>query len=184
MNKIMFVDDEEDLELLMRQRFRRQLRAKEFEFYFARSGIEALKLLEKEPDIRLVVSDINMPEMDGLTLLKNINQQFPDVIAIIVSAYGDMSNIRAAMNLGAFDFVTKPINFDDLNLTINKTFSHIQYLINSEKTRSQLDTLLYELNVAASIQQSILPKKFIKNDFIELYANMTAAKEIGGDFYD
>jgi len=180
----MFVDDEEDLELLMRQRFRRQLRAKEFEFYFARSGIEALKLLEKEPDIRLVVSDINMPEMDGLTLLKNINQQFPDVIAIIVSAYGDMSNIRAAMNLGAFDFVTKPINFDDLNLTINKTFSHIQYLINSEKTRSQLDTLLYELNVAASIQQSILPKKFIKNDFIELYANMTAAKEIGGDFYD
>lgn len=182
--KILFVDDEPDVEVLMMQRFRRQLREKKFIFSFARSGIQALEVLAKEPDIRLVISDINMPEMDGLTLLRNINEKFPNVIPIIVSAYGDMNNIRAAMNLGAFDFVTKPINFEDLNVTIDKTLMHIQNLIDALKTRSRLDGILHELNVASEIQQSILPKDFIHDDHMEIFAKMTAAKEIGGDFYD
>ncbi|MBS0286054.1 MAG: fused response regulator/phosphatase [Proteobacteria bacterium] len=182
--RILIVDDEPDVEVLMTQRFRRQIREKKFTLFFARNGIQALDLLGKEPEIRLVISDINMPEMDGLTLLRNINEKFPDVIPIIVSAYGDMNNIRAAMNLGAFDFVTKPINFEDLNVTIDKTLGHIQNLLNAQKTKSRLDGILHELNVANEIQQSILPRNFIQDNFIQMFAKMTAAKEIGGDFYD
>lgn len=182
--KILIVDDEPDVEVLMTQRFRRQVREKKFALFFGRSGLEALQVLEKEPGIRLVISDINMPEMDGLTLLKNINEKFPNVIPIIVSAYGDMNNIRAAMNLGAFDFVTKPINFEDLNATLDKTLMHIQHLIDAQKTKHRLEGILHELNVASEIQQSILPRDFINDDNIDLYAKMTAAKEVGGDFYD
>lgn len=182
--KILIVDDEPDVEVLMKQRFRRQIRENKFELFFAHNGIEALEQLKKDPHIRLVISDINMPEMDGLTLLRNINEKFPAVIPIIVSAYGDMNNIRAAMNLGAFDFVTKPINFDDLNVTIDKTLVHIQNLLSAQKTRSRLDSILHELNVASEIQQSILPRNFISDNDIDLFANMAAAKEIGGDFYD
>jgi len=182
--KILIVDDEPDVEVLMKQRFRRQIRENKFELFFALNGILALEALSKDPGIRLVISDINMPEMDGLTLLRNINEKYPTVIPIIVSAYGDMNNIRAAMNLGAFDFVTKPINFDDLNVTIDKTLVHIQNLIQAQKTRSRLDGILHELNVANEIQQSILPRNFINDNNIEMFAKMAAAKEIGGDFYD
>ncbi|MGE3319116.1 MAG: PP2C family protein-serine/threonine phosphatase [Candidatus Berkiella sp.] len=183
-SKILIVDDEPDVEVLMKQRFRRQIRENKFELFFAQNGIQALEVLQKDTEIRLVISDINMPEMDGLTLLRNINEKFPAVIPIIVSAYGDMNNIRAAMNLGAFDFVTKPINFDDLNVTIDKTLTHIQRLLQAQKTRSRLDGILHELNVASEIQQSILPRNFINDNNIEMFAKMTAAKEIGGDFYD
>lgn len=182
--KILIVDDEPDVEVLMTQRFRRQLREKKFLFAFAHNGIQALDALEKDPEIRLVISDINMPEMDGLTLLRNISTKFPSVIPIIVSAYGDMNNIRAAMNLGAFDFVTKPINFEDLTATIDKTLLHIQNLINAQRTKVRLDSILHELNVASEIQQSILPRDFINDNHIEMFAKMVAAKEIGGDFYD
>lgn len=182
--KILIVDDEPDVQLLMKQRFRKQIRENQMELFFAQSGVEALKVLDLQPDIRMIISDINMPEMDGLTLLKNLGERHPKVIPIIVSAYGDMGNIRAAMNLGAFDFVTKPINFDDLNATIDKTLTHLSTLIESEQTKDKLDGILHELNVAAEIQQSILPKEFIKNDSIDLYGKMTPAKQIGGDFYD
>jgi sigma-B regulation protein RsbU (phosphoserine phosphatase) len=182
--KILIVDDEPDVEVLMKQRFRRQIREKKFELFFAHNGIEALDMLQKDPSVRLVISDINMPEMDGLTLLRNINEKFPLVIPIIVSAYGDMNNIRAAMNLGAFDFVTKPINFEDLTVTIDKTLGHIQHLLEAQKTRSRLDGILHELNVASEIQQSILPRNFINDSNIDLFAKMNAAKEVGGDFYD
>lgn len=184
MKKILIVDDEPDVELLMKQRFRRQIRDNTFTLLFARNGVEALEILNKDPEIRMVISDINMPEMDGLTLLDRIHKELPDVIAIIVSAYGDMNNIRTAMNRGAFDFVTKPINFEDLNLTIDKTLIHIQQLIDAEKTKSRLENILYELHVARDIQQSILPKEFINSNQLSLFAKMTAAKEVGGDFYD
>lgn len=184
MDKILIVDDEPDVEVLMKQRFRRQIREKQFSLYFAHNGIEALNVLSTEKDIRLLISDINMPEMDGLTLLKNIGEKFPEVIPIIVSAYGDMNNIRQAMNLGAFDFVTKPINFDDSTVTIQKTMKHIQNLIESEKTKTKLDGILHELNVASEIQQSILPRDFINDNSLQVFAKMTAAKSVGGDFYD
>jgi adenylate cyclase len=118
---ILFVDDEQDLEVLVLQRFRRQIRANEIEFIFARDGVEALERLSSRSDIDLVVTDISMPRMDGLTLLEKLQDHDTDLLTIIVSAYGDMSNIRTAMNRGAFDFLTKPIDFQDLEATVAKT---------------------------------------------------------------
>jgi adenylate cyclase len=125
MAKILAVDDEADFELLIRQRFRRQIRAGEFDFRFARHGEEALAALGAEPDIELMLLDINMPVMDGLTLLSELRARQLPVRAIIVSAYGDMVNIRTAMNRGAFDFVTKPVDLTDLEVTMNKTLDDI-----------------------------------------------------------
>jgi adenylate cyclase len=123
--KILAVDDEADFEALIRQRFRRQIRAGEFDFRFARHGEEALAVLAAEPEIEMMLLDINMPVMDGLTLLSELRARRLPVRAIIVSAYGDMANIRTAMNRGAFDFVTKPVDLNDLETTINKTRDEI-----------------------------------------------------------
>ena len=126
--KIMVVDDEADLETLIKQKFRRQIREKTYEFSFASNGAEALRMLHDSPDIDMVLSDINMPEMDGLTLLTKLAEQNLLLKSVIVSAYGDMDNIRVAMNRGAFDFLCKPINFEDLELTVEKTIKHVLQL--------------------------------------------------------
>jgi len=128
MTKILVVDDETDLEILIKQKFRRKIREREYEFLFAKNGIQALKKLQEHADVDVVLSDINMPEMDGLTLLSELNEKHSILKSVIVSAYGDMENIRTAMNRGAFDFVTKPIDFSDLELTINKTIKHVDQL--------------------------------------------------------
>lgn len=125
MTKILVVDDEADLEALIRQKFRRKIREQQYEFVFAANGKEALERLGQHPDIAIVLSDINMPEMDGLTLLAKLHDAAPLTKAVMVSAYGDMDNIRAAMNRGAFDFVCKPVNFEDLELTMEKTIRHV-----------------------------------------------------------
>ena len=126
--KILSVDDEAPLEALMRQYFRRKIRSGEYEFFFARNGLEALAILYNNPDIEIILSDINMPEMDGLTLLTKVNEmRNPALRVIMVSAYGDMQNIRQAMNNGAFDFATKPIDMDDLSLTIEKAIDQIRF---------------------------------------------------------
>lgn len=125
MAKILVADDEVDLEMLIKQKFRRQIREQKYEFIFALNGNDALDKMVQNPDISIVLSDINMPEMDGLTLLSKLTQSNPLVKAVMVSAYGDMQNIRSAMNLGAFDFVCKPVSFDDLELTIEKTIKHV-----------------------------------------------------------
>ena len=128
MSKILVVDDETDLEILIKQKFRKEIRKNEYEFFFAINGNDALKKLVEQPDIDIVLSDINMPEMDGLTLLTKLNEQSPLIKSVIVSAYGDMENIRVAMNRGAFDFITKPINFEDLSLTMVKTLKHAKVI--------------------------------------------------------
>lgn len=128
MAKILVVDDEADLETLIKQKFRKQIRQKEYEFLFAENGLDALEKLQGEHGVDIVLSDINMPEMDGLTLLTKINELSPIIKSVIVSAYGDMENIRTAMNRGAFDFITKPINFEDLTLTMEKTLKHAKLL--------------------------------------------------------
>ena len=133
--KILAVDDEADFELLIRQRFRRQIRAQEFAFCFAHHGEEALAVLAEEPDIELLLLDINMPVMDGLTLLAELRERQSDVRAIIVSAYGDMANLRTAMNRGAFDFVTKPVDLNDLEITIRKTLADIAKLREMDRLR-------------------------------------------------
>ena len=128
MTKILVVDDEKDLETLIKQKFRRQIREREYEFFFAVNGMDALEKIKGEPEVDLVLSDINMPQMDGLTLLSKLGELRPLLKAVIVSAYGDMENIRTAMNRGAFDFVTKPINFEDLTITMEKTLKHVRQI--------------------------------------------------------
>ena len=128
MAKLLVVDDEEDLEVLIRQKFRRKIRENVYSFLFARDGNEALTLLEAHDDIDVVLTDINMPGMDGLTLLTKLPEASPVIKAVMVSAYGDMDNIRTAMNRGAFDFVFKPVNFEDLDATIEKTLQHVAQL--------------------------------------------------------
>ena len=187
--KILSVDDEMDLELLLTQYFRRKIRKGEYEFSFAHNGLEALTMLLKNKDYDIILSDINMPEMDGLTLLTKINEmQNPALKCIMVSAYGDMGNIRQAMNNGAFDFATKPIDLDDLSVTIEKAIEQIKYIRAMEKEHIQLESLKGDLAVAHEIQQAILPRIFPPfpelADKVEIAASMTAAKDVGGDFYD
>ncbi len=128
MTKILVADDEVDLEMLIKQKFRQKIREQHYEFVFAVNGKDALEKIKLHPDVDIVLSDINMPEMDGLTLLSRLNESSPLIKAVIVSAYGDMDNIRTAMNRGAFDFITKPVNFDDLELTMEKTIQHVNQL--------------------------------------------------------
>ena len=187
--KILSVDDEMDLELLLTQYFRRKIRKGEYEFSFAHNGLEALTMLLKNKDYDIILSDINMPEMDGLTLLTKINEmQNPALKCIMVSAYGDMGNIRQAMNNGAFDFATKPIDLDDLSVTIEKAIEQIKYIRAMEKEHIQLESLKGDLAVAHEIQQAILPRIFPPfpelAEKVEIAATMTAAKDVGGDFYD
>src|SRR6195952_4437926 len=128
MTKILVVDDEPDLEMLMKQKFRRKIRENVYEFVFAKDGQDALDKLKQHADLDIVLSDINMPVMDGLTLLTHLAEVNPIIKAVMVSAYGDMGNIRTAMNRGAFDFVIKPVDFEDLELTIEKTVKYVEQL--------------------------------------------------------
>ncbi len=187
--KILSVDDETPIELLMKQYFRRKIRAGEYEFLFARNGVEALAVLNSHPDIEIILCDINMPEMDGLTLLAKVNEMHnPALRVIMVSAYGDMRNIRQAMNNGAFDFATKPIDMEDLSRTIEKAIEQIHYVHESQKEHTQLVSLKEDLTTASEIQQYFLPRTFPPfpedSDKVDIYASMEAAKEVGGDFYD
>jgi len=125
MAKILVVDDEVDLETLIKQKFRQKIREREYEFVFAINGQDALEKLQQHPDTDVILCDINMPVMDGLTLLSRLKEGNSLAKAVIVSAYGDMDNIRTAMNRGAFDFITKPVNFEDLELTVQKTIQHV-----------------------------------------------------------
>lgn len=187
--KILSVDDEMDLELLLTQYFRRNIRKGEYEFHFAHNGLEALTMLLKDKDYDIILSDINMPEMDGLTLLTKVNEmQNPALKCIMVSAYGDMGNIRQAMNNGAFDFATKPIDLDDLSVTIEKAVEQIAYIKTMQQEHSQLESIKGDLAVASEIQQAILPRVFPpfpeEEQQMDIAALMNAAKDVGGDFYD
>jgi sigma-B regulation protein RsbU (phosphoserine phosphatase) len=185
--KILAVDDEPDFELLIKQRFRQRIRKGDLAFRFARHGEEALAVLAEDPDIGLLLLDINMPVMDGLSLLAELRKRRSPARAVIVSAYGDMPNIRTAMNRGAFDFLTKPIDFDDLETTIQKTIEELVRLREGLKARHELLAIRRELDVARQIQESILPRDFGPKGptgGVSVFAAMHAANEVGGDFYD
>jgi sigma-B regulation protein RsbU (phosphoserine phosphatase) len=187
--RILSVDDEQDLEILLTQYFRKKIKRGEYEFSFAHNGVEALQMiLHGQPHYDIILSDINMPEMDGLTLLTKINElRNPALKCIMVSAYGDMENIRTAMNRGAFDFTTKPINLEDMELTIEKAVEQIRFVKKAQQEHSQLKSIQSDLKVAKEIQETILPKEF--RPFpncrtFDIYASMNAAAYVGGDFYD
>ncbi|HVI68324.1 MAG TPA: adenylate/guanylate cyclase domain-containing protein [Bradyrhizobium sp.] len=138
MATILFVDDEPDLEALVLQKFRKQIREGAVRVIFAHDGVEALESLERH-QVDMVVSDINMPRMDGLSLLQRLQEGEDKKSTIIVSAYGDMNNIRTAMNRGAFDFLTKPIDFGDLETTIDKTIRHIEVLREARRRQAEAE---------------------------------------------
>ena len=181
--KILVVDDEPDLQLLIQQNFFKQIRSKVYDFSFALNGKEALEQLN-DRDFDIVLSDINMPVMDGLTLLKNIGDGFPLLRAVIISAYGDTKNVRVAMNNGAYDFVTKPIDFDDLEITIKKTLKEVDLMKESLRTRDALVSVKQELQIGQQIQTSFLPKEIPTPDGWDVATYFEPAREVAGDFYD
>ena len=184
---ILVVDDEPDLELLITQRFRKEIRENALKFVFASNGQEALTKLGTNGETDVVLTDINMPVMDGLTLLSNLGKEYPLLKSVIVSAYGDMANIRTALNRGAFDFITKPIDFHDLEITLGKSIREAMARKQAEADRDHLVAYRKELDVARRIQESIVPRQFPpfpgRTEF-DVYASMRAARSVGGDFYD
>jgi class 3 adenylate cyclase len=169
MAKILVADDEADLEVLIKQKFRRQIREAQYEFFFALNGLEALERLKENPDIDMVLTDINMPEMDGLTLLQRIHELNPILQSVIVSAYGDMDNIRTAMNRGAFDFITKPVNFEDLEITMNKTLEHVKQLRTTLQAIKENNILKMYVdgNVLRFMNREEFGSNLVKNETIE-----------------
>ena len=182
--KILVVDDEPDIEPLVLQRMRRAIRAGRYQFVFAHDGVDALEKLNQDKGIDMVLSDINMPKMDGLALLEQIPKVDPNLRCVIISAYGDMKNIRTAMNLGAFDFVTKPVDFEDLEVTIERTLSHLMEWREALASRDKLVALQNELDIASKMQQSILPARFPEGPGYQLHGSMEPARTVGGDFFD
>ncbi|MBC7924505.1 MAG: SpoIIE family protein phosphatase [Bryobacteraceae bacterium] len=182
--EILVVDDEADLELLVRHNFRKRIAAGELKFHFAGDGEQALRIIDSHPLIELVVTDINMPVMDGLTLLKKAGELRRILKTVIISAYDDMENIRAAMNGGAYDFLTKPIDFADLERTIDKTQRELQILRQGREAQEELLTLEHELRIATRLQQAILPEVITGREEFEIAASMAAARRVSGDFYD
>ena len=183
--RILVVDDEPDLEPLIKLRMRRKIRSGVYSFEFAENGLKALEVLRQHQDMDMVVTDISMPQMDGLTLLQEIpNVAGDDLRCVVVSAYGDMKNIRTAMNRGAFDFITKPVDFDDLNVTIERSLEHLEQWREAAAARDKLVAIQNELQVAHSTQQSILPKVFPQNSDYHVFGHMEPARNVGGDFYD
>jgi phosphoserine phosphatase RsbU/P len=186
-SRILVVDDEPALEALIRQKFRKQIRNKEMEFTFAYNGVEALSILKDNEDMGIVLTDINMPEMDGLTLLAKLKEQDRLYRSVVISAYGDMENIRTAMNLGASDFITKPIDLKDLETTLEKIRE--QYICLKAGAEAQENVIQYEkeLEIASNIQTTFMPNNFTPfphNDRLELFGKMFAAQSVCGDFFD
>lgn len=181
---ILVVDDEPDMVALVRQRFRREVRNDGWSFEFRGNGNEALDFLKAEHDIDVVLSDINMPGMDGLTLLGEISELNESFKTIVVTAYSDLSNIRQAMNNGAYDFITKPINFEDLKATIKKAGKDVIDIKLANKATSDLKILRSELDSAREIQQRVLAIDFPEHESLVGSAFMRPAKSVGGDYYD
>ncbi|UJF29061.1 response regulator [Kaistella sp. 97-N-M2] len=169
MTKILVVDDEPDLETLIRQKFRQKIREQVYEFVFATNGKEALDAIRTVSNIDIVLSDINMPVMDGLTLLSKIGEGHPLMKTVMVSAYGDMENIRTAMNSGAFDFVTKPVNFGDLETTIEKTIHQVLQIKNTLKAIKENNILkMYvDKNVLSFMESREYESSLTDNETIE-----------------
>ena len=185
---ILVVDDEPDVQDMISLRLRRQIRSGKYRFQYALDGQQAIDMLREQQQTQtpfeMIISDINMPRMDGLALLDHLQRETPDLRTIMVSAYGDIPSIRNAMNRGAFDFVTKPVNFEDLETTIDKTLQSVRQLQEAKTDHQRLTSIQAELNLAAGIQQSILPVNLPNNARYQTFAHMHPAKNVGGDFYD
>ena len=166
---VLLVDDEPDLETLVVQKFRRQIKDGAMSFLFARDGVEALEVLASNGMVDLVVSDINMPRMDGLSLLAKLHESEQGLATIIVSAYGDMANIRTAMNRGAADFLTKPIDLPDLEATIAKMLRQV------DRTRQM------RLEKAEAERARAALARYFSPRLAELLAGNPSLMQLGGE---
>ncbi len=119
--KLLVVDDESDVQFLFQQKFRKEIKAGKVQIKYALNGISALELIESIENLTdyLILSDINMPEMNGIELLREIKKRYPDLKVIMITAYGDEHNFNMAKNLGAYDYFTKPLQFDLLKEKLN-----------------------------------------------------------------
>jgi len=186
-SQILVVDDEPALEALIKQKFRRQIKNNEMQFTFAANGVEALNILKKNEEIGIILTDINMPEMDGLTLLSKLKEQNRLFRSIVISAYGDMENIRSAMNLGASDFITKPIDLKDLATTLDKIREQYHCLKDGEAAKEDVIEIRKELEIASHIQKTFMPNNFTpfpNSNKLEIYGQMFPAEDVCGDFFD
>lgn len=188
---ILVVDDEREVSAIITQQYEDLIAREEVSFIFAFAGEEALKILEDTPEIEIVLTDINMPVMNGLELLSHITKRWPRIKVIIISAYNDMQNIRKAMNRGAFDFITKPIQLFDVEKTIEKASKTIKEdrlkLIEKLDDHQKLIEIEKELDAARNIQSAFIPKNFnqpLGQSDYKIYGSMKPAKEVGGDFFD
>ncbi|MGK6351166.1 adenylate/guanylate cyclase domain-containing protein [Parapedobacter sp. DT-150] len=190
MANILVVDDEADLEVLIRQKFRKKIREQIYSFVFARDGNEALAVLAERDDIDIILTDINMPGMDGLTLLTKLPDANPVIKAVMVSAYGDMDNIRTAMNRGAFDFVFKPVNFDDLDTTIEKTLLHVGQLKETLRAikennilKMYVDEHVLNFMTHQEFEKSLMANETIEGTvvFIDICGFTTITENVGAD---
>jgi two-component system NtrC family sensor kinase len=176
--RILVVDDELPVERLICQQFRKQIRTKELEFVFAHNGIEALNKLREDQQIDMILTDINMPEMDGLTLLEKLKELELNVKAVVVTAYSDMENIRKAMNHDAFDFLMKPINFEDLEVTINRTLETVRHIKETQQQLQQIQTQLVQKEKMSALGQLVAGVAHeINNPINFVVGNLTHAQE-------
>jgi len=183
--RFLVVDDEPDVELLIRQQFKRKIRAGDWVMEFAENGAVALEIIEEaEEDFHIILTDLNMPIMDGHALLAELAKKERPFKTLVLSAFGDMRNVRSAMNLGAYDFLFKPIDFGDFEKTIDKTIREVQSLRFTQETRKRLWTFEEELAISRRIHEAILPRDLPQNDRVSVYAYTDPAFEINGDFYD
>ena len=182
--RLLVVDDEPDIPSMVRRRLRAKIRSSEYELCFAADGQEALDLLNAGTTVDMVVTDISMPRMDGLALLGHITSEWPDVVTVMASAYGDMARIRRAMNHGAADFVTKPLDFEDLETTIERCRTQQGLRRQAQANAEQLKRLQSELQLAAEIQNSIMPQELPDTELYRIDGRTIPARVVGGDFYD
>lgn len=177
--KILIADSNEEAQILYREKFNDK-----YDLVFSFDGEDAEKKIKSDLGIDLIITEIGLRKIDGITLIKNLSNYITYQKIIVVSFYGDMANIRLAMNAGAYDFIIKPIDFNDLEETIDRTLERIRIAKTNLKNNKRLDFINAELNTTAELQKSILPGNEFKKDCVSIYANTLPANEVGGDFYD
>jgi signal transduction histidine kinase len=170
--KILVVDDEPDVQPLITQRLRNLVKEGVCELDFAQNGLEAIEKIKKDTEIELVMTDINMPEMDGLTLLSKINEVNRLVKSVVITAYSDMQRIRTAMNNGAFDFLTKPLDANDLKATLEKSIKEIRFEHQAREARAQYEVERQKREQAEQVAS--LKQEFLANMSHEIRTPMNA----------
>jgi len=184
---ILIVDDNKEFSILVEYAFQTQVEELEYVLLFAKNGIEALEIIENHPEIHLVVTDVSMPEMDGLTMLERMNEHNPHIKSIVISGYSNMDYIRRAMNAGACDYLIKPVSLQDLEESIVKTMSKVDVVRDALRSRDRLMQLERDLVIAGEIQRAMLPQRypaFPERPEFDIAAALMPAREVGGDFYD